>query len=461
MLNAWLRPKLAWLGVNRAVFYGVLSKISSAFFGATTLVLVGWRFTPELQGYYFTFANVIALQVLAELGLATVIVQFASHFWALLKIGPDGRIEGEPEAMSRFASLGRLAAAWYGVSGVLVAAGVGLSGYLFFKHSSRADVAWQGPWLALAGLTGLKLWLIPYWALVEGSNQVSAVYVYRAFSPVFGGLAIWSVILWGGGLWAAPVGVAAEVACSFLFLAGRHAAFLRLLTKRPEGPRVSWRREIWPVQARIAVSWVCGFFVFSIFTPILFRYHGAAAAGQWGMTWTVLSLIFSTASLWVLARVPQFGIWIARHEYDSLDREFARVARVSVFLTALGSGAVWIAVLLVQGQSAAARALPPLPAGLLALASVLLQIPGTQAAYLRAHRQEPLALLSVVQAILTAAGALALGIPYGAVGMSAAYLAVIALLLPVGTWIWVRCRREWHDRPANSDYSPERAGGRT
>lgn len=440
MLKAWL----AWLGVNRAVFYGTLSKLILALSGLVTLVLVAARFTPDLQGYYFTFGSIAALQVLAELGMGTVVIQFSSHLWSRLSLRPDGAIEGDPEALSRFRSLARLTTAWHGIGGIVVAAGLGAGGYLFFAGTPRGDVDWRGAWLAMAALTGAKMGVLPFWALIEGSNQVVAAYRYRAWSAGVGALAVWGGIVAGGGLWAMPAGAAAEVAVALFFLAYRHAAFLRSLAARPEGPRIPWRGEILPLQARIAVSWACGFFIFSLFPPVLFRYHGAAAAGQWGMTWSALAAVSSIAGLWITARVPQFGIWIARGEYEALDREHRRVTRLSVALTVLGAAAVAAAVVLLQGMSLAARLLAPLPTALLACATAAMQVSNAQSAYLRAHRREPFLSVAVAQASLTTAAVFGLGIPFGALGMSAGYLGVVLLVvLPLGTWIWIRCRAAW------------------
>lgn len=47
--------------------------------------------------------------------------------------------------------------------------------------------------------------------------------------------------------------------------------FLIKLIKEKTGDfRVSWKTEIWPLQWRIALSWLSGYFIFQLFTPILF-----------------------------------------------------------------------------------------------------------------------------------------------------------------------------------------------
>lgn len=445
-MNGSLRGWLARFGVDRAVAYGILSRVASSASGLVTLGVIVWRFDPELQGYFYTFGNLVALQMFAELGLATVLIHFASHEWSRLRREGTGEVAGDPDALSRLSSLGRLALGWYGTAAVVVAAGLALGGGAFFAGSpSRID--WRGPWLALSALTGLQLVLLPVWALLEGCDQVAEVHLYRLVRALVSPLATWAAILGGLGLWALPIGVAVDLAWGGLFLGVRFAPFLRVFASRPRGATVGWRREVWPMQGRVAATWMAGYFVFHLFSPVLFRFHGPAVAGQWGMTWLLFSSVGALASLWITARVPRFGMWIARRDFAELDRVYARSAAISAVLCGAGVLAVWLGLFALRRADAALgnRALPDLPAALLAAATLLMQVSLSKASYLRAHKREPLFALSLVQAALTTATTFALGIPFGAIGMAAGYLAVVALLVvPGATLIWRRCRKEWH-----------------
>src|SRR5207245_1159478 len=122
--------------------------------------------TPEVQGYYFAFGSLLALQSFVELGFSLVITQFASHEWAQLKLEPKRTFKGSAEAMSRFISLGQLSLKWYGASSCIFIGAVGAGGYLFFWYNSHDGVNWTAPWLALTVLSGLQLWLMPLLALL-------------------------------------------------------------------------------------------------------------------------------------------------------------------------------------------------------------------------------------------------------------------------------------------------------
>ena len=78
---------LRWFDVDRAIAYALLSKVWLLFAGPITLYLISLYLTPEMQGFYYTFLSLVALQVFIELGFYVVITQFASHEWAHLSFG--------------------------------------------------------------------------------------------------------------------------------------------------------------------------------------------------------------------------------------------------------------------------------------------------------------------------------------------------------------------------------------
>ena len=442
-----MKKVLAQVGIDRPVFYGGLAKLALAGSQLAIIVLIAARLAPEVQGYYYTYLNLTALQVFAELGLSVVIVQLCSHLWAFLHLDEAGRVRGEEQALSRLVHLGRLTLKWYGVAGLAASVVIGAAGSVFFAtNSSGTSVSWLGSWLLLCALTGMKMWLIPVWALLEGCNQVVSLYRFRFFSAVVGGAFTLGALALGLGLWSPSVGMAAELLFGALYLARVHGGFLRSFATALPDPDFRWSREILPLQIRIAASWISGYFVSQLFTPLLFHFEGARVAGQWGMTWSMFAMITSVSMLWVSTKAPQFGAWIVKGDYESLDREFFRATRRSVAVTMLGAGAVWGGVYLVHALALpfSQRILSPLPAGFLALSVVAMSAPVAQSIYLRAHKREPLTALSLIQALLTAVLAAVCGQRYGVIGMSASYFAVTAVMAPGVTLLWSRCRKEWH-----------------
>jgi O-antigen/teichoic acid export membrane protein len=451
-LLTWAIQLLRRAQVNRAVAYGIVANGWRFIAGPVSMILIGTRFTPEVQGYYYTFSSLLALQIFVELGLGMVIVQFASHEWSKLGLDSQGRIVGEASALSRLVSLGHLAFRWYSVAGGIVAGGLGLGGYIFFSQSpTPVGVDWVAPWFALCLLTGMTLWLVSVWSLLEGCNQVSRVYAFRMIQGVLTSLASWAAILLGAKLWTAVVTTAVGIIWAAVFLARHYRHFFAPFLSALSGARLSWRLDILPMQWRLAVSFVFGYFSTWVFTPMLFHYHGAVVAGQFGMTWGLVGSVIGVASIWSAPRAPQFGILIARKEYAQLDRLLFRVAAASTSVLVLSGVAVWLAIYMVPAFSLrfAARLMPPLPTGILVLGVIMANFGHPFSVYLRAHRREPYMWLSIVLGILTLFLTWLLGIRFGAAGAAAAYAGVaLFVAFPWSMVIWYRCRAAWHAEAA-------------
>lgn len=433
--------------VDRAVVYGVLTTVWGVVSGPVSLVLIATRFSPEVQGFYYTFGSVLALRVFAELGLGGVIARFASHEWAALSLDDQGRIVGRPEALSRLVSLGRIAFRWYLVASGGVAVGLGLAGYVFFAQSSYPGVNWVAPWFTLCILSSMNLYLVPAWSLLEGCNQVSRVYAFRLILGILSSLSVWAAILSGAGLWAAAIAAAVGIVWSGVFLGCRYRRFFKPFFSSMVGPSISWRFEIWPMQWRIALSWLSGYFTSSIFTPVLFHYHGALAAGQMGMTWSLAATLGAIASTWSSTKAPRFGMLIARREYSELDRLLLRVATASITVLISGALAIWCMVYVIYtlGIPLSKRLLPPLPTGLFLAGVVMMNCLGPVAVYLRAHKKEPFVLVSIGLGVLIGLSTWFLGSRFAATGVAIGYLAVAVFVsVPWNAIIWYRCRAAWH-----------------
>lgn len=446
-LNNNLQQLLRRIEVDRAVAFGILARIWSVVAGPVSAILIATKFTPELQGYYYTFASLLALQVFVELGLGTVIIQFASHEWSKLGIDKAGQIVGDGSALSRLVSLAGIASKWYLAGSIIVTFGLGIGGYFFFSQKPDSIANWVAPWLTLCLLTGITICLVPVWSLLEGCNQVGNVYTYRFIQGLCTNLSIWLAILLGAKLWTPVVSSVVGLICAGVFLRSRYWKFLKtLLFSHPVGPRIGWRLEILPMQWRIALSWLSGYFMFSFFTPVLFQYHGPVLAGQMGMTWALIGALSSISSAWITPKAPHFGMLIAHKEYKKLDRLFWRLTIIVSIVVSLGAAAIWLLVFGLHhyDRFLAHRLLPPLPTGLFLLAAIVHTASLPMSTYLRAHKKEPLLFISVLGGALVGLSTWLLGKHYSALGMAVGYLTIYTMIFPMIVLVWQRCRNKWH-----------------
>lgn len=450
-----VRETLKHFEVDRAVFFGLLTRAWGLCAGPVTAILIATNFSPEIQGYYYTFATILALQVFVELGLGTVMVQFASHEWSKLNLDKSGHIVGDKDALSRLISIANVGSKWFLIGGLLVTIGLGIGGYIFFSTSPNFSINWVSPWFLLCFVTGITICLVPVWSLLEGCNQVTRLYTFRFFQGAITSITVWTAIMTGAGLWTTSISGIATLFCSIFFLKKHYWNFLKtLLFSKPKGTQISWRTDMFPMHWRIMVTWTCSYLYWSLFTPVLFRYHGPIVAGQMGMTWGIIGLIGSISGAWIAPRVPQFGMLIAQEKYADLDRLFWKITKISIGIATLVALTCWLGIYILNiienpiAVRFASRLLPPLPAGFFLLGQLVNNAAMPFGSYLRAHKKEPVMVISVILSILTALVCLIFGKLYSATGMAIGSFLVNIIIVPFVFLIWVRCRAKWHSAPS-------------
>ena len=440
-----LIPRIARaLDVDRAVSLGLLASIWSAAAGPLTALIIAVAFSPQLQGYYYTFLNLLALQIVLELGLAGVVTVFASHEWSKLRLDGRGAVVGDPQARSRLASLARFALWWYASVAAVLALGLLAAGAWFFGLSRQETaVEWHGPWMALCALAAINALFLPLWALLQGCGQVAKVNFFRLGEGIIKAAVLWTAMLNGAELWAIPASLAASLAWTALFLLARYRAFAISLLGAPAAGGIDWKREILPVQWRIGVSWVSGYLMFALITPALFHFHGPVVAGQMGMTWALVSGVIVLASSWLHARTPGYGMLISSERYSELDRVALRATAMTVLIAVIGELCViaLIAWLNAAGHPFAERVLPLAPVAVLAAAEITNLGFIAQAGYLRAFKQELFMPVSLVTGAGVGISVMLLAGPHGPMGALAAYFSGIALSLAWSSVIFYRFRR--------------------
>ena len=438
------------LGIDRAVFFTLLGRGWNVSAGLLTLVFVTRFLSPEFQGYYYTFYSLITLQVFAELGLNFAIIQFAGHEMAKLSWTPEGTLSGSLEAKRRLQSLMHFAASWFGVAALLMVAVLLPVGVHFFDAASTkgAPVPNVGaPWSLLVVFTAVNLMITAAAALLEGCGKVAHVAVLRFVQLIFSVSAVWTVLALGGNLYALPASSLMMALVGIVWLWGKYRGFfIDLFSHRTPLPGMSWRREIWPFQWRIALSWMSGYFIFQLFTPLVFATHGAVMAGQMGMSLQIIVAMNGAAMTWITTKAPTFGKLIATKQTKALDTLFFRALAQSFGFLVFGIICVWLVLLYLSMTASpyAARVLPLPLFSLLCLACLANHIVFAEANYLRAHKQEPFMVLSVLGGLVTAALALLLIPPLGTTGAVYSYtIAVLVISFGGGTAIFIRKRREW------------------
>jgi len=436
------------LGLDGAVRTSLALRTTQLGLGALAIVLLPRFLSPVEQGFYYTFSSLLGLQVIFELGLTGVIVQFAAHERANLAWTHEGTLRGDPVASARLSSLLRFAVLWQGAAALIMCATLVPAGLVFFSWSPDSGFVpnWSGAWVWLVVASAGTTVITSVLAVLEGCGLIQEVADCRLRQELFSQAVFWPLLYLDYDLPAMAAMQTARLVWLTLWLLHKYRNLLADLL-RPGPVGLDWRSEIWPLQWRIGASWLSGYLTVQVFNPVLFSTQGAAAAGRMGMSLALATAVTTCAMVWITTKAPLFGILIAKKRFYELDMSFKYAATQAVLVAALGATAIWFGVALLSrlGFSWSERVLSPAALAALLAASVISVLPYAQAVYLRAHKREPFLLLSILTGIAMLTTTVILSREMGANGVAFGYLAVtIALPLAGGTAIFLDARRRWH-----------------
>jgi len=423
------------------------------------VILIATCLTKETQGFYYTFLSIAALQVFFDIGFAYVTVQFVAHEFATLFWSENGKnIFGPETSKDRFYSICDIACKWYYLSAFLCFWVLLLGGFCFFlklNPLAAGQVHWSGPWILNAFAISISLLITPLFAIVEGSGKVYEANKMRLVASICGSLAGWGVLFFGGQLYA--IGTItlvrdclaiAILAKSFHFVIriAKSALLSLLQTSIWTSIKSCFAGEMWAMQWKIALSWMSGYFIFQLYSPLAFYYDGPVAAGEMGMTMSIANSIGQLSLAWLISYAPMFARYIAEQNWQMLDRSFfAMMWKSSAMLVALLVSGVLLIEIVFPEFNFRDRVLSTVGICIVFATTFINHLINCFAVYLRAYKKEPLLLASVAGAIFSFLLMTTFGSRYGVYGIiTCGFSLAVIYGLPVAFWIWIQWRRKFN-----------------
>jgi O-antigen/teichoic acid export membrane protein len=433
-----------------------ITAMSSRFVQAVGMLavipLITTKLTPAEQGYYYTFISLGALQVFAEMGMTGVVVQSIAHEAAHLKLNESSegsKWYGPISNKERLASVMRFAFWWFAIAGIIAALVLSIGGYVFLKtadHQQSTVVCWSAPWLALSGLTGVSIWMTGALSVMEGFGLIGKAMTIRLIGSVVGLIGFISALILNAGLWAPVVNIALFFTCNIILLTLYLKKPIHATLKEKCDSDYRWKNEIWPIQWRIALSWMSGWFIFQAMTPAIMKFEGPVAAGRFGLALQLVNGVQNLSSVWTQARFPAWGMIIAKKSWEELDRDFYKNVGISLGMSVIGSLLLILGIAIVNTSTLPiSKRLPEVSVLLILLISAILnQWVFGIAGYLRAHKKEPFLITSIIFGIIMFLG---INIPnfVNEINLSL-YFSACNIFIGgfIGTYIWIYCKNIWH-----------------
>jgi O-antigen/teichoic acid export membrane protein len=401
-----IKTLLKKAGVNKYISFTVFTRLVNVFLGLGLIYFVSRFMSAELQGYYYTLYSLIAIQVFVELGLNYAIIQFASHEMANLEWSKSGVLLGDLVAKKRLQSLLVFSFRWFLGAGLIAAVLLTPLGLYFFKKTASTFLVFQASltWVLILISTIFIFFVNACLALLEGCNRIIDVALIRFLQIFVSTLVISFALALNFQLYSLAIGSAVSFVIGIIMLWIKYRIFFKdLWSFKHPSVGMSWKTEIWPFQWKIAISWISGYLIFQIFNPLLFASHGPVLAGQMGMSLQIINAINGLFIVWMTTKAPSFGQLIANGERNKLNILFNNALKTSlclmiIFLCFLNGFVYLISVYL---PNYSLRILAPEFWIFLSLTCLANHILFSEAIYLRAHKEEPLMLLSIGNATVT------------------------------------------------------------
>lgn len=447
---------LRFIGLDKSVAYSSGARIFQAVAGAGSILFISAFLTGVEQGYFFTFYSIMGLQLFFELGITGILTQYVAHEASQLTINNQNVYEGNQTNISRLASLVRFSYKWflYASIGLLITLIIiGFIYFYIFDKSENENIDWQMPWIILCISAAIKLFQSPFTAIFNGLGYVKEMSKIMFYQQLIQPLVMWLGLVFGLKLYVQGMGFLASVILWQIFVSRSSLGqILKNLFHTAITERVEYMKEIFPYQWRIGLSWISGYLLFQLFTPVLFATEGAVVAGQMGMTMTALSAIQSLSYSWLHTKVPTYSKLIALKNYVELDKIFNKTMwqMAGVCCTLLAIFYLAVTGLKVTGFALGSsvlgdRFLDYIPMFLMMIPVIQQQFMYSWATYLRCHKQEPFLWNSVVGGVAGMMSTVGFGYLFGVYGVSAGYAAIALALMPWGYHIYKTKKQLWHN----------------
>jgi len=195
------------------------------------------------------------------------------------------------------------------------------------------------------------------------------------------------------------------------------------------------KKDMFPLLKKYAISWISGYFIFSIFTPITFHYYGAIEAGKVGLSIALCSAVYNISNVWITMIIPKINMLVSKSDYKILNDLFYKHLIFSMCTCLVGLLLVCLIYFFIDKNELLDRFVSFNSIIVLLISWFLQLIINSMAVYIRAHKVEPLSMLSFISAIyvslITFLIAIYLPFEYYFVGFLSSYIWGLPLVINI------------------------------
>lgn len=380
--------------VDKDLRASMLNSFWRVISGPLLLLAIPYFLTPIEQGYWYTFTGLAALSIFADLGFTGIVLQFTAHEFAYLKFKGERILVGDACHLWRLASFFRFIIKWL-IKVVLIVFPLIMIGGSYFIAGRHDDIYWRAAWYLYSSASAVAFCDSVFLSFFEGCNSVSLLQSIRFRISVC--MTCINIILLAAGfnLFALAIAQSVNAVLGAVYIYYYFRSTIKQLWAVSKESCYDWWPEFSSLIWRYAISWSSGYFIFQLFTPLAFYFHGAVFSGKVGIGIAMWTAGAGIASTWITAILPKMNMLISREKWNELDQIFHKNF-MRAMLTMISGGAFYFLLYFMLSNKILffQRVLDPINMGILYISWIFQTCINSLAAYLRAHKKEPLMLLS-------------------------------------------------------------------
>lgn len=381
-----------------------VSAISKSFILIANFIsslFVVFNFSSIEQAYYYTIISLFLVQAFVELGFNSVVLHFVSHARNKIFIRKN-IILGNKKEIAKLLSLSRFSLRWISISAFIlfiILITVGL--YIFSNNQNEFHII--SLWIYLSIIFSMAFFIQPIYIFFDGLALIREVCLLRLFQSFVLNISFWILVMNMGGLWSILYAqIFSFISILFVIIYFFHPLLRKLFLPSIKPKKFDWRYEFLPMQWRIAISSLCGYFIFASYTPLTFKYIDEVLAGQVGITLSLMVGMRGLIGALINPYITKYGFLISRNKKKKLINVVHKNIIMSAFFSSLIIISYYFLLLYLEEYNfdIYERFLPNEISIFFFLGNFLICISLPISGFLRSFKEEPLFLLSVSSAII-------------------------------------------------------------
>lgn len=375
--------------------YVLILRILNLVFGAGFAISVAYKLSPECQGIIFSIFGLIALQYIFDFGGCQALAQVSAYLAA------------NNERKNILILINKVKKNYINISimFILIVGAIGL--YILNNKDHNIEYISE-TWITIIVLNAIIFYINPQISIFEGVGFIKNITIYRLVGTVIGFMVATCMIINNFDI----VSIIPITLFQLIFLAIlRHKVNVKILNKYKNridksNMDIDWKKNIFPYQWKVGLSWIFGYVVQQSITPIILVKLNAADAGRYGLLLSITNAIILVAMSWIGNRSRKYIKLINSDNKNLLIKYFQFDTKLSVIITAILFLLFNYTLILIDGKIISlTEKLPELKIIIIHSVNTIFSVlTFCVAIYLRSFKEEPMLIMTFVTGIIAVCG---------------------------------------------------------